>query len=99
MECPLCLWALPPPHCHGLLKFDGETLVCDRRGRGCGYIHPLGHRLGWPEEPPSAPDETNSRCPANDGAPAAVVDVRDDKLPRRAAAVPPRTNQDGATSG
>jgi len=62
MDCPLCLWALPPPHCHGALVFDGESDVCDRRGRGCRQIHPLGR----PSSPPDA-----------DGG-AALVDLRDE---------------------
>jgi len=46
MECPLCLWALPPPHCHGALIFDGNAYVCDVRGGACPDIHPLRLRCG-----------------------------------------------------
>jgi hypothetical protein len=55
MDCPLCLWALPPPHCHGTLVFDGEIYRCDLRGPACRDIHPLEREPRHiAERPPSA---------------------------------------------
>jgi len=41
MDCPLCRWAYPPPHCHGLLTWLGDGYECDIGGPGCGALHPL----------------------------------------------------------
>ena len=54
MDCPLCFWVLPPPHCHGALVFDGETYLCDLWGRECHEIHPLARQFDQAEPPPPA---------------------------------------------
>jgi hypothetical protein len=63
MDCPLCSWALPPPHCHGALIFDGQTYRCDLRGRACHDIHPLALPFRHSQPLPPAPDRTPGAVP------------------------------------
>lgn len=72
MDCPLCLWALPPPHCHGALIFDGKTERCDRRGPGCRDIHPLGRRF-QAEHPATCSGEPVARISGWGATPARTM--------------------------